>query len=61
MLKDEEIILCYDENKKKELLARRIAYWDSANERLFEFVTNNFDLSAEKIAIIYKKRWQIEL
>jgi len=61
VLKDEEIILCYDENKKKELLARRIAYWDSANERLFEFVTNNFDLSAEKIAIIYKKRWQIEL
>jgi hypothetical protein len=52
VLKDEEIILCYDENKKKELLARRIAYWDSANERLFEFVTNNFDLSAEKIAIL---------
>jgi len=61
VLKDEEIVLCYGENKKKELLARRIAYWDSANERLFEFVTNNFDLSAEKIAVIYKKRWQIEL
>jgi hypothetical protein len=61
VLKDEEIVLCYGENKKKEHRARRIAYWDSANERLFEFVTNNFDTSAEKIAIIYKKRWQIEL
>jgi hypothetical protein len=61
VLKDEEIVLCYGENKKKEHRARRIAYWDSANERLFEFVTNNFELSAEKIAIIYKKRWQIEL
>jgi hypothetical protein len=35
VLKDEEIVLCYGENKKKELLARRIAYWDSANKRLF--------------------------
>jgi hypothetical protein len=35
VLIDEEIVLCYGENKKKELLARRIAYWDSANERLF--------------------------
>jgi IS4 transposase len=47
--------------KRKNTEAHRIAYWDSANERLFEFVTNNFELSAEKIAIIYKKRWQIEL
>ena len=47
--------------KKKEHRARRIEYWDSTNERLFEFVTNNFELPAEKIAIIYKKRWQIEL
>ncbi|WP_421921278.1 transposase [Marinifilum sp.] len=28
---------------------------------MFEFITNNFDLTAEKIALIYKKRWQIEL
>jgi transposase len=29
--------------------------------RLFEFITNNFELTAEKVALIYKKRWQIEL
>ena len=61
VLKDEEIVLSYGDKKKEKHLARRIAYWDRENGRLFEFITNNFDLSAEKIALIYKKRWQIEL
>lgn len=61
VLKDEEIVLYYGDNKKQEHRARRIAYWDDENKRLFEFITNNFELSAEKIALIYKKRWQIEL
>lgn len=61
VLKDEEIILYYGNNKKEEHRARRIAYWDDENGRLFEFITNNFELSAEKIALIYKRRWQIEL
>lgn len=61
VLKDEEIILYYGDNKKLEHRSRRIAYWDDENKRLFEFITNNFELSAEKIALIYKKRWQIEL
>ena len=60
-MKDEEIILYYGDSKKEEHRARRIAYWDDENERLFEFISNNFKLSAEKIALIYKKRWQIEL
>ena len=61
VLKDEEIVLYYGDNKKQEHRTRRIAYWDDENKRLFEFITNNFELSAEKIALIYKKRWQIEL
>ena len=61
ILKDEEIILYYGENKKKEHQSRRIAYWDDENKRLFEFISNNFELTAEKIALIYKQRWQIEL
>jgi len=61
VLKDEEIELSYGKDKGQKHRSRRIAYWDSENKRLFEFITNNFELSAEKIALIYKKRWQIEL
>jgi len=61
VLKDEEILLYYGNNKKQVHRAKRIVYWDSNNDRLFEFISNNFELSAEKIALIYKKRWQIEL
>lgn len=61
VLKDEEIELWYGKNKAERHLSRRIAYWDSTNGRLFEFITNNLDLAAEEIAQIYKKRWQIEL
>ena len=61
VLKDEEIELFYGENKQQIHRARRIAFWDDENNRVFEFITNNFELSADEIALIYKKRWQIEL
>jgi IS4 transposase len=28
---------------------------------LFEFITNNFDLKAHEIALLYKYRWKVEL
>ena len=61
VLKDEVIEIKYGKNKEHTHKARRIAYWDNKNERLFEFVTNNMKLPAETIALIYHKRWQIEL
>ena len=61
VLKDEKITLKYGKNKKQEHTTRRIAYWDAQNERLFVFITNNFELSAETVCQIYKRRWQIEL
>lgn len=42
VLKDEKIILYYGNNEQQEHQSRRIAYWDATNERLFEFITNNF-------------------
>jgi hypothetical protein len=40
---------------------RSVKFYDAENQRCFVFLTNNFELSAEQIALLYKKRWQIEL
>lgn len=40
---------------------RRVGYRDPETGRYYEFLTNNFDLSAKTVAEIYKQRWQIEL
>ncbi len=40
---------------------RRIGYRDPENGQKYEFLTNNFVLSAQTIAEIYKERWQVEL
>ncbi len=40
---------------------RRIKYYDSETKVEFVFLTNNFELSAIEIAILYKNRWQVEL
>jgi hypothetical protein len=61
ILKDEIIQLTYDKKQGLQHRSRRIAYWDAEKERLLIFLTNQFDLEAEMIAQIYKKRWQIEL
>ena len=40
---------------------RRIKYYDQNRDRTFIFLTNNTDLKAEEIAMLYKKRWEVEL
>jgi hypothetical protein len=40
---------------------RRIKYFDDEKKITFLFLTNNFTLSAQQIAFLYKNRWQIEL
>lgn len=40
----------------------RLVQWkDKESGRWFEYLTNDFKLSAEEIAAVYKDRWQIEL
>ena len=39
---------------------RKGRYQDERN-RQFEFLTNNFDIWAEEVAFLYKKRWGIEI
>ena len=47
-------------NVKKIIRLRKVCYQDEGN-RYFEFLTNNFDITAEEVAFLYKKRWGIEL
>jgi len=43
----------------KEL--RRVVFYDKEGNRTFVFYTNNFDVTAEQIALLYKYRWRVEL
>lgn len=40
---------------------RRIAFYDSERKKRLVFITNNFDLPPLSIALLYRKRWQVEL
>jgi len=69
VLSDEIIELEYhpeDENGKQDLKTklkmklRKVSYQDEQN-RYYDFLTNNFDISAEDVAFLYKKRWGIEI
>lgn len=69
VLRDEIIELEYhperedgkqDLKTKLKIKLRKVSYQDEQN-RYFEFLTNNFDISAEDVAFLYKKRWGIEI
>ncbi len=60
ILIDEIVEFSYGEHKAGKHRARRIAYWDNTNNRVIEYLSNNFALSAQEIIDIYKRRWQIE-
>jgi hypothetical protein len=40
---------------------RKVKFYDIETNRTFVFLTNNLDLSALEIALLYKNRWQVEL
>jgi hypothetical protein len=40
---------------------RLVEFYDSENDELLVFLTNNFEVSALEVARLYQKRWQIEV
>jgi hypothetical protein len=62
VLDDKMIILGTRTHRNKvRLKTRMVTFFDKENERIFQFLTNNFSLPAEVIADLYKKRWLIEI
>jgi len=63
LLKDESIELPLRVNGKivDVITLRRVVWWDDTHKRLFSFVTNLFEMTAQNVAAIYKQRWGIEL
>ena len=61
VMKVEDIHLKYKQNKKqKTLCLRKVTYRDEKG-RIYQFITNNWQISPEEVALIYKYRWTIEL
>jgi hypothetical protein len=61
VMKVEHIHLQYKEDKKqKTLCLRKVTYRDEKG-RIYQFITNNWEITAEEVALIYKYRWTIEL
>lgn len=61
VLKEELIEIAFKMGKEIRVLKlRRVCYQDEMN-REYVFLSNNMIISAEEIALIYRKRWGIEI
>jgi IS4 transposase len=59
---DQNIKLTTHKSKKaypKKL--RRVKYYDKEQQKTYVFLTNNFEITALEVALLYKHRWKIEL
>jgi hypothetical protein len=62
ILYDQTIMLVnFYASKRYPQKIRRIKYLDAETDKLFIFLTNNFELAALQVALLYKYRWKIEL
>jgi len=60
ILADEHVVIGdYDEKYPKKL--RSVRYYDKTTDKIYTYLTNNFELEALQIAEVYQARWQIEL
>lgn len=62
ILYDQTILLTGQQTKKKYPgLLRRVVYYSTEHKRTFTYLSNNFEIKAGHIAMLYKNRWQVEL
>jgi hypothetical protein len=56
----EHIHLKYKKEKKEKTLCLRLVHYRDEQGRKYKFITNNWEITAEEVALIYKYRWTIE-
>lgn len=62
VLTDETIRLSSAHAEKRGVpQLRKVVYQDAETGKIYQFLTNNFTLTASTISAIYKDRWQVEL
>jgi len=54
-------LVWYQTKKGYPAKLRRVKYFDKDLDRRFVFLTNNFEISALEVAMLYKHRWRVEL
>lgn len=48
-------------NKAYPKPLRRVKYYDQEQDKMYLFLTHNFEITALEVALLYKHRWKIEL
>jgi hypothetical protein len=63
VMRDAKIALKYrdEEGHERQVVLRSVSYFHPHKNKAYYFPANLFDLPAERIAHLYKQRWQIEL
>lgn len=61
VLKEQYVTVGYKEKGQNQRLKLRRIVYKAEDGNVYIFITNNFLLPSEQIAIIYKNRWMIEL
>lgn len=56
----DHIHLKYKKGKQEKTLCLRLVYYRDEQGRKYKFITNNWDITAVEVALIYKYRWTIE-
>jgi len=54
-------LVTYKSRKSYPDKLRRVKYYDKEQRKTYVFLTNNFEISAIEVTLLYKYRWQIEL
>jgi IS4 transposase len=57
----ELIHLNYKEGKVVKILCLRLVHYKDARGRTYRFITNDWEITVEEAALIFKYRWTIEL